>query len=90
MEKTKGKLIGEVSDYFSHIEVAAIKASGNIKVGDKIKIKGHTTDFEQSIDSMQINRKSVSSVKKGDEVGIKVSDRVRKHDKIYLVKWHKS
>mgnify|MGYP001587354467 CR=1 FL=1 len=85
MKKTEGKLVGEVSDYFSHVEVSAIKASGKIKVGDKIRIKGHTTDFEQSIKSMQINRKDVESAKKGDEIGIKVSDRVRKHDKVYLV-----
>ncbi|MAG38188.1 translation elongation factor-like protein [Candidatus Pacearchaeota archaeon] len=85
-EESLGKEVGEVSDYFSHVEVAALKVSGKISVGDKIRIKGHTTDFEQTIDSMQIDRKDVESVKKGDDVGIKVSDRVRKHDKVYLVK----
>lgn len=79
------KEIGEVSTYFSHVEVAAIKLSGSLKVGDRIRIKGHTTDFEQLIDSMQINRKEVKEAKKGDEIGIKVNERVRPNDKVFVV-----
>ena len=79
------KEIGKVSGYFSHVSVAAIKLSGGLKVGDKIHVKGSTTDLEQKIESMQIGKKEVKSAKKGEHVGIKVSDRVRPNDKVFLV-----
>lgn len=79
------KEIGEVSTFFSHVSVAAIKLKGKLKVGDRIKITGHTTDMEQLVDSMQINRKEVKEAKKGDEIGIKVNDRVRPNDKVFIV-----
>jgi putative protease len=79
------KEIGEVSTFFSHVGVAAIKLKDKLKVGDRIKIKGHTTDIEQLIDSMQIDRKEVKEAKKGDEIGIKVTDRVRPNDKVFRV-----
>jgi len=79
------KEIGKVSSYFSHVEVAAVKLSGKLKVGDKIHVKGHTTDFEQEVDSMQINREEVKEAKKGDEIGIKVKEKVRPNDSVYLV-----
>jgi translation elongation factor EF-1alpha len=79
------KEIGEVFSYYSNIGVAAVKLTGNLKKGDKIRIKGHTTDFEQTADSMQIEHKNVSVAKKGDDLGIKMDDRVRPGDKIYKV-----
>ena len=79
------KEVGEVFSYYSEIEVAAIKLNGKLKVGDKIKIKGHTTDFEQGVDSMQIGHKKVDEAKKGDDIGIKVLDKVRKHDIVYKI-----
>lgn len=79
------KEVGAVSTYFNQVEVAAIKLSGKLKVGDKVHIKGATTDFTQAVDSMQIDRKPVQEAKKGDEVGIKVKDRVRPNDKVLLV-----
>lgn len=79
------KEIGEVSTYFSHVNVAAIKLKGTLKVGERIHIKGHTTDFEQFVDSMQIDRKEVKEAKKGDEIGVKVNDRVRPNDKVFLI-----
>lgn len=79
------KEIGTVSTYFSNVEVAAIKLSGKLKVGDKIHVKGHTTDFEIKVESIQIERKEVKSAKKGDHIGIKVSDKVRPNDKVFLV-----
>lgn len=79
------KEIGEVITYFSHVEVAAIKLKTKLKIGDKIHIKGHTTDFEQEIESMQIDKKPVKEAKKGDDIGIKVNDKVRPNDKVYLV-----
>ncbi len=80
------KEIGTVSSYFGHAEVAAIKLSGKLKVGDKIHIKGNTTDFEQEIESMQIERKEIKEAKKGDHIGIKVPEKVRPNDKVFLVK----
>ena len=78
------KEVGVVSSYFSNVGVAAIKLSAGLKAGDKVHIKGHTTDFEQKVDSMQIERKDVKKAKKGDHIGIKVSDRVRPNDKVFL------
>ncbi len=80
------KEIGQVSSYFSHVGVAAIKLTGKLKVGDKVHIKGHTSDFEVKIDSIQIERKEVKEAKKGDHIGIKVPDKVRPNDAVFLVK----
>jgi translation elongation factor EF-1alpha len=79
------KEIGTISTFFSHVGVAAIKLSGKLKVGDKIHVKGHTTDFEQKVGSMQIENKKVSEAKKGDHIGIKVDEKVRPNDKVFLV-----
>ena len=79
------KEIGEIFSYYSKIGVAAVKLIGVLKKGDKVRIRGSTTDFEQIIESMQIEHKSVVSAKKGDDLGIKVVDRVRPGDKIYKV-----
>ena len=79
------KAIGKVSDFFTRPVVAGIDLTGTLKVGDKIHIQGHTTDLEMIIDSMQINNANVSEARKGDSVGIKVSDRVRGGDTIYKV-----
>lgn len=77
--------IGKVTDFFSRPVVAGIQLSGNIKVGDKICLKGHTTDIEMVVTSMQVNNVDVSEGKLGETVGIKVPDRVRKGDKVYKV-----
>jgi len=75
--------IGTVFDYFAKVEVAAVKLSGSLKVGDKIRVRGITTDFEQAVESMQIDREEVKEANNGDEIGIKVIEKVRRHDKIY-------
>jgi len=80
------KEIGVVSSYFDHVGVAAIKLSGGLNVGDKVHIKGHTTDFKKKIGSMQIERDGVKKAKKGDHIGIKVTKKVRPNDKVFLVK----
>jgi len=85
-EKAKEKEIGRVSSYFSHVGVAAIKLSGKLKVGDKVHVKGATTDFEVPVKSMQIERKGVKTAKKGDHIGIKVPEKVRPSDRVFLVK----
>ena len=77
--------IGKVSDFFARPVVAGIDLSKTLKVGDKIHIVGHTTDLELTVQSMQINNVDVTEAKAGDSVGIKVSDRVRRGDKIYKV-----
>ena len=80
------KEIGKISSYFGHVNVAAIKLSGKLKIGAKVHIKGNTTDFEQEVDSIQIEKKAVSKAKKGDHIGIKVSEKVRPGDKVFLIK----
>lgn len=79
------KLIGEVSDFFAQVNAAAIKLAAPLKVGDKIKIKGGENEFEQEVESMQINRKPVQAAKKGDEVGILLVDKARKGYKVFKV-----
>jgi translation elongation factor EF-1alpha len=79
------KEIGVVSDFFAHVVVAGIDITGTLKVGDKIHIKGHTTDIETDITSMQIDNKNVTEAKNGQSVGIKVPDKVRAGDKVFIV-----
>ena len=75
--------IGSVMTYYSNIGVAAIDLTGNVKVGDTIIIRGHTTDVEHVIDSMEIDHKSVQEAKSGDQIGIKVASKLRKKDRVY-------
>jgi translation elongation factor EF-1alpha len=81
----KEKAVGKVSDFFAHVVVAGVNMTGSLKVGDKIHIKGHTTDIELDLTSMQIENKNVTKAKKGDSVGIKVPERVRPGDIVYKV-----
>lgn len=79
--------IGKVVKFFSKIGVAAISVtSGELKVGDTIKIKGHFTDFEQQVESMQVEHASVEVVTAGKDVGIKVKEAVRENDTVYVVR----
>ena len=77
--------IGRVSHFFPRPVVAGIELTQDLKLGDKIHIKGYTTDMELVIDSMQINNVDVNEGKPGDSIGIKVPDRVREGDKVYKV-----
>ena len=77
--------IGKVSDFFSRPVVAGIELTGTLTQGDKIHIKGYTTDLELIVDSMQIDNAVVNQAQAGDAVGIKVSDRVRRGDTVYKV-----
>jgi translation initiation factor IF-2 len=83
MEEVK---VGMVVKYFAKPEVAAIELTeGSLNVGDIIHITGHTTDFEQKIESMQVDNVNVDHAKKGEAIGIKVKERVRPHDAVYIV-----
>jgi translation elongation factor EF-Tu-like GTPase len=77
------KQIGEVSNYFDHVKVAAIKLTAPLKIGEKVKIKGGNIEFEQKIKSMQIMHDKVENAKAGDEIGIIVSQKVRKGYKVF-------
>ncbi len=78
--------VGRVIQFFAKPSVAAIDiTSGTLAIGDTIKIKGATTDFEQKIESMEIDRQPVPSAGAGQSVGVKVKERVRPHDKVFKV-----
>ncbi len=80
------KKIGFVSNYFSKISVAAIEITeGKLSVGDVLHFLGHTTDFESTVHSMQIDLKSVTEAKKGDSVGVEVQEKVREGDRVHKV-----
>ncbi len=79
------EVIGKVTDFFARPVVAGIELTATLKAGDKIHIKGHTTDLELVVDSMQINNVDVKQAKAGDLVGVKVSERVRGEDTVYKV-----
>ncbi len=77
--------IGKVVDYFARIEVAGIDLTGALKVGDRIRVRGHTTDLEQVVGSIQIEHESVQKAKAGDKIGIKVAERCRGGDRVFKV-----
>ena len=79
------KEIGKITHYYGHLSVCIIELSDALKVGETIHIKGHSSDFTQSIDSMQIEHADVSEAKPGDVIGIKVIQKVHPHDKVYKV-----
>ena len=79
------EVVGKVSDFFAHPVVAGIQLTATLKLGDKIHIKGHTTDIEMIVESMQINNVDVQEAKAGDAIGVKVTERVRREDTVYKV-----
>jgi len=79
--------IGTVVKFFAKPSVAAIEiTAGGLRVGDRIHIKGHTTDFEETVKSMQVEKEAIEEAKPADLVGIQVADRVREGDKVFKVK----
>lgn len=85
VKKPKEDILGKVTHYFPHVRAAVIKLKAPLKVGDTIKIKGHTTDFKQNVTSIQIDRVPINQAKKGAEIGILVESRTRQHDIVYKV-----
>lgn len=81
----EGKLIGKVSHYFSNIGVAVIELSDGLKAGDTIRITGGETDFNQQVESMEIEHQKVETAKKGDSVGLKMQQKVREGYKVYKI-----
>ena len=80
------KEVGFVEHYFGKAMVAAIKLKkSGLKVGDTIHIKGHTSDFTQKVDSIQIDHKPVAEAKKGSDIGIKVKEHARENDTVFIV-----
>ncbi len=84
-EEDKKKLVGEVLHYFTNINVGIVGLSGKLEVGDQILIGGSTTSFKQKVESMQIEHEDVDEADSGDEIGLKVKERVREGDKVYKV-----
>jgi putative protease len=79
------KEIGKVDDYYSKIGVITLELKGALSVGDKIRVKGYSTDFTQVVDSMQIEHEPVSSAKAGDMIGVKVNEPAKKGNMVLKV-----
>ena len=78
--------VGEVVKFFSKPSVAAVKiTAGELRIGDRVKFTGHTTDFEDTINSMEIDNSQIEKATVGDYIGIKISDRVRPGDEMFKV-----
>ena len=79
----KRMLVGTVTHFFSKIRVAGIMVSDQLAVGDRILFIGHTTALEQTVTSMELDHRPIDVAETGQDVGIKVSDRVRRGDQVY-------
>ena len=83
MTETK---IGTVTHYYNHMHVAGVSITdGELHKGDIIHIKGHTSDFEQKVESMQIDHEPVDTARPGDQIGLSVVEHAREHDTVYTV-----
>jgi selenocysteine-specific translation elongation factor len=79
------KLIGKIIHYYTNIGVGIVELSDKLNVGDKIHVKGSSTDFEQTIDSMQIEHENVQTAKAGESIGVKLNEKVREGDEVFKV-----
>jgi translation elongation factor EF-Tu-like GTPase len=84
-EEPKGEFIGEITHYFGHCKAGVIKLKAPLASGDTIYIKGHTTDFKQKVNSLQMDNKPIDSAVKGQEAGFLAKKRVRSGDKVYKI-----
>lgn len=75
--------VGEVTHYFDEPQVGAIELSGDLEVGDRVAFRGHTTDFEQDVESMELEHESVETAVAGEEIAVKVEERVREGDEVF-------
>lgn len=79
-----GKKVGVITHYYDKIGVGIVKFASPVKVGDTLKFSGSSTDFEQTVNQMQFDHKDIDFAKKGQEVGIKLDNKVREGDLVYL------
>ncbi len=79
------KLVGKIAHFYTNIGVGIIELSDELKVGDKIHIVGHGEDFEQPVDSMQVEHKDVQIAKAGESIGLKVGGKIHEGDEVYKI-----
>lgn len=79
------KLVGKIVHYYTNIGVAIIELTGGLKTGDKIHIKGNASDFDQAVDSMQVEHKDVESANAGESIGLKVAEKVHEGDEVFKI-----
>lgn len=84
-EQAPGEEIGKVVHYYSKIGVGVIELNKDLKVGETIKIKGATSDFDQKVDSMQVDHKNIEEAKAGQSIGLKIKEHARENDKVFKV-----
>ena len=78
--------VGVIKHYYSKASVAVVELSAPLNKGDKITIRGSTTNVEQTVESMEIEHQQIPTAKGGQNVGMKVNDRVRENDIVYKIK----
>ncbi len=78
-------LVGTVTHYYKSLGVAAVEVSDSLEVGNTLHFRGHTTDFEQKIESIQVEHEQITKATQGQVVGLRVKDYVREHDQVYRV-----
>ena len=83
MTEPKMEAVGRVDGFFAHVSVAIVELNAPLRVGDTIYIKGHTTDFQQAVESLQVDHAPVQEARAGQSVGLKVSGRCRTRDVVY-------
>ncbi len=83
-EHPDSEAIGRVTHYYSHLSVAAVSLDAALRAGDRIHIRGHTTDLVQPVESMEVEHARVERAGPGDDVALKVTDHVREHDRLFL------
>ena len=75
--------VGVVTGFFAHPSVAVIELTAPLRIGELIYIKGHTTDVQQAVESLQVNHQAVQEGLPAQRVGVKINGRCRKHDVVY-------
>ena len=83
MAEPRMEEIGRVDGFFAHPSVAIVELTAPLTIGETVYVKGHTTDFRQVVESMQVDHQPVQEARAGQSVGLKVSERCRKHDVVY-------
>ena len=85
VKKPKENIIGVVTHYFPQVKAGVIKLKAPLSLGDTVRIKGHTTDFTQVVNSLQIDRQPITTAKRGQEIGLLIDYRVRRKDTVYKI-----